>query len=212
MYMTALAEQPQKRSLNTVLAASRGKPVSDRQKVTAGAGHNSEDYQTKKNLLVTTYLRFRKEEGEHYVLRCQVVVEAEDDLPSDVFKEFCNDVDLPRNSCMFRKARTVANAANRLLAVASRLPDSKSTIYELAKVDEHVFQELFDSNERITAARVKAASPGTGKLERCVVSVDVTALAHGERLTLLRQVQEAADQHGAKIKVPKSLHAEEARP
>jgi hypothetical protein len=202
--MTALAEQKSRRSKDNA--------TEEAVFVAPGVGHNSEEYRTKKNLLVTTYLRFRKEEGEHFVRRCQVVVEAEDDLPSEIFKEFCEEVDLPRNSSMFRKARAIAKAADRLLAVSDRLPDSKSTIYELAKLEEGVFGGLVDELPRITAAEARGASSDSVKRERCVIPVDVTALGHGERLTLLQEVQEAADKAGAKIKVPKSLHAREARP
>jgi|UPI0004854593 hypothetical protein len=177
-----------------------------------GIGHNSD--MTKKALLVSTYLSLRKEEGAHFVKRCQVIVNAEDELPSNVFKEFCKEVDLPRNSSMFRKARTIAQAAPRLLAVADRLPDARSTLYELAKVeDETVFTELIESSEPITAARVKAALPnGPKATERCVVRVDATPLRNGERLTLLRAIKEAADMVGANVKVPKSFRTEEGRP
>jgi hypothetical protein len=191
-----------------VTTAARGEAIFDRRKVAPGAGHNSEDCRAKKELLVTTYRRFRKEEGEHYVQRCRLVVEAKD-LPPDLYLEFCDDVDLPRDSSMFRKARTIAKAADRLLAVSNRLPDSKSTIYELAKLDESVFGELVDTDvltPRITAAQVKGTSPeGTTKQERCVVPIDVTALGHGERLELLEEVQATAARYGATIKVPKSL-------
>lgn len=174
-------------------------------------GHNSD--MAKKALLVSTYLSHRKEEGAQYVARCQVLVDAEDELPSDVFKEFCKEVDLPRSSSMFRKARTIAQAAPRLLAVADRLPDAKSTLYELAKVDEIVFTEIMESSDPITAARVKAALPnGSKAAERCAVSIDATPLRSGERLTLLRAIKEAADTVGANVRVPKSLQLEDVRP
>lgn len=179
----------------------------------ATIGHNSD--QEKKDMLVSSFLRFKKEEGASYVKRCQIVVEAEDELPKDIFKAFCEEVGLPRNSSMFRKARTVAQAATRLLAIAERLPDSKSTIYELAKIDEPVFQELFESGKRITAAAVKAALPVERKQEprqeRFVVAVDATALSHGERLELIRVLDQAAKEAGAEIKLPKSLVEAEAR-
>ena len=186
-------------------------PVKPPKEPVPGIGHNS-DMTTKKALLVSTYLSHRKEEGAHYVKRCQVLVDAEDELPSDVFKEFCKEVDLPRNSSMFRKARTIAQAAGRLLAVADRLPDAKSTLYELAKVNEAVFTELVESSETITAARVKAALPNGPKApERCLLYVDATPLRSGERLTLLQAVKEAADKVGANVKVPKSFQMEEIR-
>ena len=190
----------------TALSAEDLRP----QELIPGVGHNSD--MTRKALLVSTHLSHRKEEGAHYVKRCQVVVEAEDELPSDIFKEFCKEVDLPRNSSMFRKARTIAKVATKLLAVADRLPDSRSAIYELAKVDPNVFHELVDSKERITAARVKAALPTAVKPERCVVSVDITGLRDGERAILLQAVKEAADQAGAKVKFSKSLQIGEMRP
>lgn len=175
-------------------------------------GHNSDD-RTNKNLLVSTYLQHHKEEGAHFVQKCKIVVEAEDVLSSNMFKEFCSDVGLPRSSSMFRKARAVANAADRLLALGDRLPDAKSTIYELAAVEENVFKEVAESDERITAARVRAARPSNpAKAEQCKFSVDATTLRHGERLTLLRVIKEEASKAGAKVTFPKSLQMEEVRP
>jgi len=174
-----------------------------------GAGHNSEAYLTKKNFFLSTYTRFRKEEGENYVGGCKVLVEAESELPSDFFNEFCEDIGLPRRSSMFRKARAIGKAADRLLAVSDRLPDSKSAIYELANLEPKEFGELVDNGEltpRITAAQVRGQSPESPKRERCVIPVDVTALGSGERLTLFKEIREAADKYGAKIKLPKSLH------
>ena len=107
-------------------------------------GHNSDD-RTNKNFYVNSYRQQHKEEGMHFVQKCKILVEAEDVLSSNIFKEFCSDVGLPRSSSMFRKARAVANASDRLLALGDRLPDLKSTIYELAAVNENVFKELVDS-------------------------------------------------------------------
>jgi hypothetical protein len=186
------------------------KAISSPQEPAPGVGHNSD--MTKKALLVSTYLSHRKEEGAHHVKRCLVIVEAGAELSSDAFNAFCEEVHLPRNSSMFRKAKAVAQAAPRLLAVADRLPDAKSTLYALATVDENVFKGLFESSKRITAARVKAALPkNSEKPEQCIVSVDATSLRNGERLILLQAVKEAADKVGANVKVPKSLQVEEAR-
>ena len=164
-----MKRSPKENGEATSVPQGNGRP----QEQNPSIGHNSD--REKKALLVSTYLSHRKEEGAHYVKRCQVLVDAEDELPSNVFKEFCMEVDLPRNSSMFRKARTIAQAAPRLLAVADRLPDAKNTLYELAKVDENVFQELIESNERITAARVKAALANNPKKpEQCRFSIDAT--------------------------------------
>src|SRR2546430_10811084 len=121
-----------------------------------GVGHNSKD-QAQKEMFVSAYRRHHKEEGKHFVEKCKVVVEAQEVLPLTVFYEFCRDVNLPRSSSMFRKARAVAKAADRLLALGNRMPDAKDTLYHLAAADEHVFTEMANSNERITTERVKAA-------------------------------------------------------
>ena len=68
-------------------------------------------------------------------------------------------------------------------------------------------------NERITAARVRAARPtNAAKAEQCKFSVDATTLRHGERLTLLQAIREEASKAGAKVTFPKSLQVEEVRP
>jgi hypothetical protein len=196
-----------------------GKPNSKKTSTTStsdaqppGVGHNSKD-QAQKDAYVSAYRKHHKEEGKHFVEKCKVVVEAQDVLPVTVFNEFCKEVDLPRNSSMFRKARIVAQAADRLLALGNRLPDAKDTLYHLAAADEHVFTEMANSNERITTERVKAARPKDPKKpEKCKFFVDATTLRHGERLALLRAIKDEAEKIGATVTVSKSFRGGEARP
>lgn len=176
-----------------------------------GVGHNSKD-QAQKEMFVSAYRKHHKEEGRHFVEKCKVVVEAQDVLPVAVFNEFCKDVDLPRSSSMFRKARAVAKASDRLLALGNRLPDAKSTLYELAAVNENVFKEIAESSERITADRVKAARPkDPQKPEQCKFFVDATTLRHGDRKALLQAIKDEAEKIGATVTVSKSFRVEEAR-
>lgn len=177
-----------------------------------GVGHNSKD-QAQKDAYVSAYRQHHKEEGKHFVEKCKIVAEAEDVLPVTVFNEFCKEVDLPRSSSMFRKARAVAKAADRLLALGNRMPDAKSTLYELAAVNENVFNEIADSSERITAERVKAVRPKDPKKpEQCKFFVDATTLRHSERKELLRAIKDEAEKIGATVTVSKSFRDGEARP
>jgi hypothetical protein len=212
--MTSFSKRPSKPPLDTEVAAAHVSAVQDPRTETPGAGHNSDVYRTKKNLLVTTYRDWKRAGAVHYVEGCRVVVEAEDDLPSDLFKEFCEEVGLPRKSSMFRKARAVAKAADRLLAVSDRLPDSRSAITELAWLEPTAFAELVNNNEltpSITAAQVRGATTARERQERCLVSIDATELGHAEKLTLVNELREAANKYGAKLKVPKLLRTEPAQ-
>lgn len=180
-----------------------------------GVGHNS-DAVVKLQLYVSKYNGFRKEEGELYVQRCALVMEAEKELSPKLFEEFLAHVHLPRKSSNFRKARAVAKAATRLLGISDRLPDSKSTIYELAQLDETTFSSLVEDEvitPTVTAEhiRMKSVADGEGKVEKCVAHIDATPLGHGERLVLMKELKRLASEMGATLRAPKFLEKREKR-
>lgn len=180
---------------------------------TTGLGHNSEA--EAKHQYVTKFNKFRKDRGEAWVRQCVLVLEAENELTLPIYEEFLQEVGLPRRSSNFRKARTVAQAANRLLAISDRLPDSRSTIYELAILDEATFAALVEDGltPSTTADQVRKRESKTrpeGNSERCVVPVDATPLSIGERVALIKALREVASRAGATVRVPKSIKAIES--
>jgi hypothetical protein len=177
-----------------------------------GKGHNS-DGEAKLQGFLESYQRYRKEEGESYVRRCKVVVEAETDLNREVFDEFLRQVNLPRKSSKFRKVRAIAKVADRLLAISDRLPDSKSTIYELSILDADRFSQLIEDDvitPTVTAEQIRFKTR-EGKEVKCVVPIDATPLDHNKRLELLKDVCSLASRLGARVRVPKSLRGLEER-
>jgi len=160
---------------------------------------------------------FRKQRGELFIQSCVVVIlEAESELPAKVYEEFLDEVGLPRKSSTYRKARAVANAASRLLAVSHLLPDSRSAIYELSILDEETFAALVQDGltSSITAEQIrKKASVKDQKKasDKCVFSVDATPLSHEERLSLVKALREVASRASATVRVPKSIQGMEER-
>ncbi|MCP1774730.1 hypothetical protein [Bradyrhizobium japonicum] len=176
----------------------------------AAIGHNSDDH-TKMEMYVNSYRAHQKAEGVHFVEKCKVVEEARSELSDKMFEAFCEEVGLPRNSSMYRKAKIVADAADRLLTLGERLPEAKSTLYELAAVDESVFSEIAEGSGRITAEKVRAARTKSDQQEKCKFFIDATTLRHGERVALLHSIKEEAEKAGATITWSKSFQIEEAR-
>jgi hypothetical protein len=169
-------------------------------------GHNS-DVEAKLQGFVASYRRFRKEEGQNYVRRCKVVIEAETELTLEAFDDFLRQVNLPRESSNFRKARAIAKAADRLLEISDLLPDSKSALYELSIVDtDRVSQLIADGaiTPSVTAEQIRVKTRESKEV-KCVVPIDVTSLDPDKRLEVLKQVQLLASRFHAKVRVPNIL-------
>ena len=89
--------------------------------------------------LVSRYQSYFRQTAEGYVKLCAVVREAEEALGYNeaLLNEFCTKVGLCRDGSKYRKLRTIGQAANDLLPFAHKLPDSWTTLYQLARLQPH---------------------------------------------------------------------------
>jgi hypothetical protein len=149
---------------------------------------------------VSEYVRFTKLAAEQVVRKCKVLAEAEMTLPPNDFAKFCEKTNLKQKSSTFRKYRKIGQEADRLLAVADRLPADWTTLYLLARLDRPEFDELVTSDALhadITASELSRARSKDPATDKCIFRVDVTSLLDGERAELFREIKEAADRYGA---------------
>ena len=151
---------------------------------------------------VQGYCDFTKEAAETYVRKCRLVREAEEDLPPEAVKRFFDQIRLARGSSTYRKKKKIGEASDRLLKVADRLPDSWTTLYELAKMEPHVFDELVQNDvlhPGITAAELQAATAKPTKKAKFIITIDASALGTGEQVEMYRKVKNVADEYGAHV-------------
>jgi hypothetical protein len=163
------------------------------------------DVEARIRFFVQGYYDFMKDAADIYVRKCQLVLEAERDLPAEAVQQFFDRIRLPRNSGTYRKVRKIAEAGDRLLRVADKLPDSWTTLYQLAKMEPHVFDELVQDDvlhPDITAADLLAAKEQRSEKvakEQFIVTIDGSELSRGEQIQMYREVKEAVDGYGATI-------------
>jgi hypothetical protein len=167
--------------------------------------HHNSDVDARLSFFIKGYFEFTKDAADIYVRKCQLVLEAEENLPPEAVQRFYDRIRLPRNSATYRKVRKIAEAGDRLLKVADRLPDSWTTIYQLAKLEPHVFDELVKNEELhpgMTAAELRTVTekpPENEEKEQFILIINGSVLSRGEQIQMYREVKEVADNYGATI-------------
>lgn len=173
--------------------------------------HDNSDTEARLHYFVQGYYEFTKDAADIYVRKCQLVLEAEKDLPAEAVQQFFDRIRLPRNSATYRKVRKIAEAGDRLLKVAERLPDSWTTLYELAKLQPHEFDELVQDDvlhPGMTAADLRAVTKKSPEKEKFIITIEGATLSKGQQLQLYREVKEVADNYGATISAPPAPEVE----
>ena len=166
------------------------------------AAYTNSDVEARLRFFVQGYHDFTKDAAATYVRKCQLVLEAEDELPPEAAQQFFDQIRLPRSSATYRKVRKIGEASDRLLKIADRLPDSWTTLYQLAKIEPHVFDELVQNDvihPGMTAADIQAATKKPTKKEKFIITIDASALGKGEQAQMYRKVKDVADQYGATV-------------
>jgi hypothetical protein len=164
--------------------------------------HLNSDVEARLRFFVQGYYDFTKNAADIYVRKCQLVLDAEENLPAEAVQQFFDQIRLPRNSATYRKVRKIAEAGDRLMKVADRLPDSWTTLYQLAKMEPHVFDELAQNDvlhPSMTAAELSVATAKQPQAQKCIISIDATMLSRGEQIEAYRQIKEVAAKYGAEI-------------
>ena len=161
----------------------------------------SNDLEATLRLFVGEYKSFTKQAAEHLIRKCAIVAEAETTLTGDAFDRFCTEVGLDIKSSTFRKYRKIGEQADRLLAVADRLPDNWTTLYTLAKLEKEEFDDLVTSEvlqPGITASELVGGGSASTE-ERCVFRIDATQLPDGQRAEVFHELEDVAGRYGVTV-------------
>jgi hypothetical protein len=151
------------------------------------------------------YIGFTKAAAEHVIKRCETLFKAKTDLSPQGLTELCRRIKLSEKSSTFRKYLTIGENAERLKSEAERLPDSWTTLYELAKLRSDKFDSLVMSEQlhpSMTADDIKAAfSAPHQSATSCSLIVDATGLVDGDKASILRAVNKVAARYGASVRL-----------
>ena len=119
---------------------------------------------------------------------------------------FCQEVGIEHNGPTFRKLRKIGQQSARFLPVIDRVPNSWTTVYELAKLDHDQFTSIVEA-EALTATstmkELKAFIEDGDKKPSDTVSFSLTLKAKNaaQAWEIEAAMQKVAEQFGAKVKV-----------
>jgi hypothetical protein len=136
----------------------------------------------------------------------ETVVEAEEQLSRLDIMIFCQEVGIEHNGPTFRKLRKIGQQSARFLPVIDRVPNSWTTVYELAKLDHDQFTSIVEA-EALTATstmkELKAFIEDGDKKPTDTVSFSLTLKAKNaaQAWEIEAAMQKVAEQFGAKVKV-----------
>ena len=109
---------------------------------------------------VNRYRTFAKQTAQSILGLAVTLVEAKKQLSSDDFTTFCNEISLKKDGSTYKKIMKIGNVAPRFDEVVELLPNSWTTIYDLAKLNTIEFTELKNANvlsPTMTAFELKKA-------------------------------------------------------
>ena len=125
---------------------------------------------------VTQYRHYARKTVENIILLGKTVYEADKFLSQNDFKAFCNEVNLDSEGPTYRKLRIIGKMSERFNNHIDMMPNSWTTVYELAKINDEAFAKLVDGNvlnKDITSKEIKQAleSNESGKIVENIVNL-----------------------------------------
>jgi len=166
--------------------------------------------------LVTQYRHYARKTVENIILLGKTVYEADKFLSQNDFKAFCNEVNLDSEGPTYRKLRIIGKMSERFNDHIDMMPNSWTTVYELAKINDDAFAKLIDGNvlnKDITSKEIKQALDAneSGKIVENIVNLTLKLEAKNPEMMfqMERDLKKIAQIYGARVKIDKEeLHNE----
>jgi hypothetical protein len=160
---------------------------------------------------IEQYKQFAKAGANGIIDQCYTLVKAEDDLSKKNFKRFCEELKLSPESSTYRKLKKIGEEADRLKSAGDQVPNSWTTLYQLAKIEREVFDRVLTSGHlypAMTAQELTVAISGQKEASvHYIVRVDLDKVTDGIRVEALTKMKELAASYGVKIDASKPLDA-----
>ncbi len=155
---------------------------------------------------VERYRYYARNTVESILKLGETVLEAEAKLSRLEIMIFCQEVGIDHNGPTFRKLRKIGQQASRFMPVIDRVPNSWTTVYELAKLENDKFATLVDSQALTATATMKelrAFIDDGVKAPSDTVSFTLTVKAKNpaQAVEIDRALGAVGDQFGSKVRV-----------
>ena len=165
---------------------------------------------------VTQYRHYARKTVENIILLGKTVYEADKFLSQNDFKAFCSEVNLDSDGPTYRKLRIIGKMSERFNDHIDMMPNSWTTVYELAKINDDAFAKLVDGNvlsKDITSKEIKEAldAKESVKISKNIVYLTLKLEAKNAEMMfqMERDLNKIAQIYGAHVKIDKDeLHKE----
>lgn len=155
---------------------------------------------------VERYRYYARNTVESILKLGETVLEAETKLSRLEIMIFCQEVGIDHNGPTFRKLRKIGQQAPRFTPVIDRVPNSWTTVYELAKLENDKFAQLVESqalNPTATMKELRTFIDDGDKPASEAVSFTLTVKAKNaaQAVEIDRALGVVGDQFGSKVRI-----------
>jgi hypothetical protein len=162
---------------------------------------------------VQEYRGFARQTAIAIIGLANTLLEAESNLDRDEFKVFCNEVGLELGGAVYKKMKVIGNQSARFASIMDRLPNTWTTIYQLAKLESHDFVTLTRSNILNPFMTAKEMSAVLGKGNKTLVKQEVEGkeepdfsifaanLNSDQKQELYKKISELKNTYSFKLKI-----------
>jgi hypothetical protein len=168
------------------------------------------------SLYLDRYRTFAKQTAESFLGLAATLVEAKEKLNPVDFTLFCKNINLEKDGSTYKKIFKIGSEIARFQPVVELLPNSWTTIYDLAKLEKNKFLEITKSNvlsPTMTALELKRAlaqnSQEQGsKKEKTDISIKLNHLSVEDKIKVYELIFNIKSDYPFEIKIDENLESE----
>ena len=157
---------------------------------------------------VNQYRHHARNTVQNIILLGKTVFDADRSLSQNDFKTFCNEVNLIPNGPTYRKLRIIGKMSERFANHVDMMPNSWTTVYELAKIKDNEFAKLIDGkilNKEVTSKEIKQALGAKEIVKIVKNSVNLTLKIEAKNSDMMLEIEcdihKIAEKYGVAVKV-----------
>jgi hypothetical protein len=155
--------------------------------------------------LIERYRSLLKTSGGSIIEQAETIYDVERNLSEWLRDEFYQQVSLDPEGATVRKLKVIGSKSARFKPFLDRIPNTWTTLYDLAKLSSEDFQKVTDAElltPFVTAKDirefVRGKTPGDGeRRRRTKVTIDLTEAEDGK--ALYAEIARLSRQHGAEF-------------
>jgi hypothetical protein len=123
---------------------------------------------------VNEYRNFARKTAESIIGLATTLVDAEQNLNGVDFSIFCDEVGIKKGDATYSKLRKIGMNASRFQPHLDNLPNSWTTLYELAKLETSKFDSIASDLNPFTTAKDVSEAAGSKKQQGKKDVIDLT--------------------------------------